>query len=147
MRIRVCYLDCHEAGLCCYLVIRIQTVICPLQLFYFHLWPIYWLFLAPSPDERWRKWSISRKDNRQKEAKVLRVNVPQNRYVRHKFHIHVYWPGIEPGPPQWEADDCLPQLWYGPHISTNYRIYTSALSYMFVGRYFTKLRNNFTMLW
>jgi hypothetical protein len=22
MRMRVCYLDCHEAGLCCYLVIQ-----------------------------------------------------------------------------------------------------------------------------
>jgi hypothetical protein len=25
MHMRVCYLDCHEAGLCCYLVIHIET--------------------------------------------------------------------------------------------------------------------------
>jgi hypothetical protein len=38
MCIRVCYLDDHEAGLCCYLVIHIENVLRPLQLFYFHLW-------------------------------------------------------------------------------------------------------------
>jgi hypothetical protein len=42
----VCYLDCHEAGLCCNLVIDTQTLLHPLQLSYFHLWPIYWLSLA-----------------------------------------------------------------------------------------------------
>jgi hypothetical protein len=41
----VCNLDCHEAGLCCYLMIHIQNLFRPLQLFYFHLWPIYWLSL------------------------------------------------------------------------------------------------------
>jgi hypothetical protein len=40
-----CYLDCHEAGLCCYLLIHIENLLYPLQLFYFHLCPIYWLFL------------------------------------------------------------------------------------------------------
>jgi hypothetical protein len=40
------YLDCHEAGLCCYLVIHIEILLRPLQLFYFHLWPIYWLSLV-----------------------------------------------------------------------------------------------------
>jgi hypothetical protein len=34
-----CYLDCHEAGLCCYLVTSIT------QLFYLRLWPVYWLSL------------------------------------------------------------------------------------------------------
>jgi hypothetical protein len=29
----ICYLDCHEAGLCCYLVIHIENLLCPLQLF------------------------------------------------------------------------------------------------------------------
>jgi hypothetical protein len=43
MRMRVCYLHCHETGLCCYLVIHIDNLLRPLQLFYFHLWPIYWL--------------------------------------------------------------------------------------------------------
>jgi hypothetical protein len=35
MRMSVCYLDCHEAGLCCYLVIQIGNLLRPLQLFYF----------------------------------------------------------------------------------------------------------------
>jgi hypothetical protein len=42
-RMRVCYLDSHEAGMCCYLVIHTENLLRPLQLFYFHLWPIYWL--------------------------------------------------------------------------------------------------------
>jgi hypothetical protein len=37
MRMRICYLDCHESGLCCYLVIRIVNLLRPLQLFYVHL--------------------------------------------------------------------------------------------------------------
>jgi hypothetical protein len=45
IRIHVCYLDCHEAGLCSYLVIHTENLLRPLQLFYFHLWPIYWLSL------------------------------------------------------------------------------------------------------
>jgi hypothetical protein len=40
MRMRVCYLYCHETGLCCYLLIHIENL---LQPFCFHLWPIYWL--------------------------------------------------------------------------------------------------------
>jgi hypothetical protein len=43
MRMRVCYLDYHEAGLCYYLVIDIDTL---LQLFYFNLWSIYQLSLV-----------------------------------------------------------------------------------------------------
>jgi hypothetical protein len=39
----VCYLDFHEAGLCCYLVIHVENLLHLLQLFYFHLWPICWL--------------------------------------------------------------------------------------------------------
>jgi hypothetical protein len=42
---RVCYLDCHEAGLCWYLVIHIENLLYLLQLFYFHLRPIDWLCL------------------------------------------------------------------------------------------------------
>jgi hypothetical protein len=45
MRMRVCYLDCHKAGLYWYLMIHLENVLWPLQLFYFHLWPIYWLSL------------------------------------------------------------------------------------------------------
>jgi hypothetical protein len=46
MLMHVCYLDHHEARLCCYLVIYIENLLHPLQLFYFHLWPIYWLSLV-----------------------------------------------------------------------------------------------------
>jgi hypothetical protein len=42
MHMCICYLDCHEVGLCCHLVIHIENLLHPLQLFYFHLWPIYW---------------------------------------------------------------------------------------------------------
>jgi hypothetical protein len=42
MRMRVCFLDCQEAWLRCYLLIHIENLLHPLQLFYFHLWPIYW---------------------------------------------------------------------------------------------------------
>jgi hypothetical protein len=45
IHMHVCYLDCHEDGLCCYLVILIEKLVRPLQLFYFNLWPIYWLFI------------------------------------------------------------------------------------------------------
>jgi hypothetical protein len=37
MSICVCYLDCREAGLCCYLVMHIQNLLLQLQLFYFQL--------------------------------------------------------------------------------------------------------------
>jgi hypothetical protein len=46
MGMRVHCLDSHEAGLCCYLVIHIENLWHPLQLFYFPLWPIYWLTLV-----------------------------------------------------------------------------------------------------
>jgi hypothetical protein len=42
----ICYVGCHEAGLCCYLVIHIENLLHPLQLFYSRLWPIYWLTLV-----------------------------------------------------------------------------------------------------
>jgi hypothetical protein len=37
MHMRVWYLDCHEAGLCCYLVINLENLLRQLQLFYLHL--------------------------------------------------------------------------------------------------------------
>jgi hypothetical protein len=43
---RDCYLDSHEAGLCCYLVIYIENLLRPLQLFYYNLWSIYSLSLV-----------------------------------------------------------------------------------------------------
>jgi hypothetical protein len=48
MRMRVCYLDCHEAELCCCLVIHIENLLHRLQLLYFHLLPIYRLSLVPT---------------------------------------------------------------------------------------------------
>jgi hypothetical protein len=30
----------------CYLVIHIENLLCPLQLVYLYLWPIYWLSLV-----------------------------------------------------------------------------------------------------
>jgi hypothetical protein len=39
---------CHEAGLCCYLVIYIENLGHPLQLFYFHSWPIHGLSIVAS---------------------------------------------------------------------------------------------------
>jgi hypothetical protein len=38
LNMRICYLDCHEAELCYYLVIHIENLLCPSQMFYFHLW-------------------------------------------------------------------------------------------------------------
>jgi hypothetical protein len=32
MRVRVCYIDCHEAGLCCYVLIHIEN----LKIYYIH---------------------------------------------------------------------------------------------------------------
>jgi hypothetical protein len=37
----VCYIDCDEAGLCCTLLIHLENLLHPLQLFYFLLRPIY----------------------------------------------------------------------------------------------------------
>jgi hypothetical protein len=42
MRMRVCYLDSKEAGLCCCLVMQMENLLRPLQLLYFHCWRIYW---------------------------------------------------------------------------------------------------------
>jgi hypothetical protein len=39
---KVCYIDCLEAGLCCYVVIHIENLLRLLQLLYLHLWPTYW---------------------------------------------------------------------------------------------------------
>jgi hypothetical protein len=43
---RICYLDCQEPELCCYLVIHTENLLRSVQLFYFHLWSVYWLSLV-----------------------------------------------------------------------------------------------------
>jgi hypothetical protein len=53
VRMRVCYLDCYEIGLCCYLVIQIENLLHTLQLFYFNLWPIYWLRRINKYKSKW----------------------------------------------------------------------------------------------
>jgi hypothetical protein len=43
------------------------------------------------------KWELAR------EPEVLGENQPQRHFVHQKSHMT--WPGLEPGPPQWEAGD------------------------------------------
>jgi hypothetical protein len=37
------------------------------------------------------------------ETEVLGENLPRRHFIHHKFHLTR--PGIEPGPPRWEASD------------------------------------------
>jgi hypothetical protein len=46
------------------------------------------------------------------ETEALGENLTQYHFVYHKSHMA--WPGLEPGPLQWEAGDYLPELWHGP---------------------------------
>jgi hypothetical protein len=46
MRMWVCYLDCHEAGLCCYLAIQIENLLRPLPPFVTYLLTLPRIFSA-----------------------------------------------------------------------------------------------------
>jgi hypothetical protein len=45
------------------------------------------------------------------ETEVLGETLSQCPFVHHKTHMA--WPGIEPGPPRWDAGDKPPELWGG----------------------------------
>jgi hypothetical protein len=61
------YLDCHETGLCCYIVIHIENLLHSLQLFYFHFWPIYWLSLISTTFQNYFRFfrSLNNASNKQ----------------------------------------------------------------------------------
>jgi hypothetical protein len=94
MRMRVCYLDCHEPGLCCYLMIRIEKLLHQLQLFYFHLWPIYWISLIrkwPGIDKRWLS-SLVRQKFYSPDISVPKKN---RAYPRLRIYfVSVYLPSV-----------------------------------------------------
>jgi hypothetical protein len=49
-----------------------------------------------------------------RQTEVLGENLPQCYFVYHKSQT--VWPGIETGPPQWEAGNWLLEAWHGPLV-------------------------------
>jgi hypothetical protein len=56
MSMRFCYLDYHDSGLCCYILIHIENLLRPLQLLYFNLWPNYWFSLILITVRTYLEW-------------------------------------------------------------------------------------------
>jgi hypothetical protein len=64
-------------------------------------WPI-----VPAPDDRW-VWSVWWNESWKRKLKYLEKICPISNFVNHESHM--MYPGIKPGPPQWEASDQLPE--------------------------------------
>jgi hypothetical protein len=53
-----------------------------------------------------------------RKPKYSGKNLSQCHFVYHKSHTD--WPGIEPGPPGWEAGDSPLEQWHGPNTTLSH---------------------------